>query len=154
MGIISKQVHKRQTRRITAPVTAVTPLAPDEVRRELQVLHQAAKDRNRQAVEAMDQMSGLKRAFNRADLVERERLYVTEHFDEYKVSFPFSSQESRPKSDGVWIARVQIGAREGGSTVVVQMESWVEQDGSISNKKAYLAFLDDFARAIGGEVEG
>lgn len=149
MGSWFKFVNKRETKRLKAPVTARTAMAPAEVEAVLLGIEAESKAAAQAKVAAMKQKSVLRRAvdFSRED--EHYHVYPTN--SDHLVSYPFAA-ENQNRIDAVWVASVQIVPDGSGSLVTVQLARWVESDGELNNKDGFLRFLDQLARQLGGEA--
>lgn len=155
-GLIGKQLNKRETKRLTAPVTAESELPVDEVRAILKDLEREQVAAIEAKVEASQQRKSKagRHFFGMSERTQRAHLYVTVHGDEFRVSYPYSDQESSPRSDGKWVACVKVLPRDGGGSLVfVQLMSWISKQAEMDNKKAFKDFMAELGRRIGGTVE-
>ncbi len=141
MGIVGKQLNKRETKKLTAPVTAETSLTPDEVLgviRGLQEREEAAIEAKVAAGQQRKTKAG-RHFFTLSERAQRQHLYVVEHFEELRVSYGYPHN---------WTAVVKVVPRVGGSTVFVQLKNWKTKEEEMVDRKQFRQFMDDLAAAL------
>lgn len=153
MSLIAKQVKRRSTRQVAAPVTAETVLSPEAVIEVVQQIVQASTDEaERQAATARakaEGKKGLAKTWHQASDRPNYHLHLAKHSDGWTVSYPYPISAKVTPARGRWVARIQTSAGPAGATLVkCELIHWVERDGALANKEMYLKFLDQLAQRL------
>lgn len=153
VSLIAKQVKKRSTKQVAAPITAQTRLSLDEVVVVLEeIVRETTERAERRSAEARAKARtkrGLSKIIYNGLDAPHHHLHLAEHSDGWTISYPSAITTKVKPASGRWVARIQIRPRPaGGCSVTCELLHWVEKDGALANKEAYLRLLDRLAQRL------
>ena len=132
MGLITKQIHKRATNRLTQPTRAVTRLDVDQ-----------ALDALRRVIEQTPPKAGL--------LHTGEKLWLAGQAPgPWSVYYGPPSRKDPSKVVPIWTTHVTLSASSTGTEtlVTVSLAKWKTRDGKLLGRREFEQFLADLAAQV------
>ena len=135
---VMKFANRRKTQKIVAPIHAETQLNADQVIDLVRRLVQEDADRAASKYQT-DGNSRLRRVWNGS--MARMHMELTENSDGLHVTYPAVGSRD-------WHAVIEVAEDSTCTHVSSRVLQWMEKDGEMNGKFAYLRFLEDLAQAL------